>query len=193
VAGPESGVTVYGEQRGAALADYDGDGRVDLAVTQNGAETKLFRNEGAIPGLRVRLRGPLGNPSGIGAVLRLVFGQRMGPAREIHAGSGYWSQDSVVQVLATPDPPPKSRSAGPEATLVTPKSRKTRRKSPFISTANSNSFANPSGPTTPGNVETPFEAVLYPDCCTKCKSHVVGNWLEYPTLSLLYPEKLCRS
>ena len=24
----------------------------------------------------------------------------MGPAREIHGGSGYWSQDSVVQVMS---------------------------------------------------------------------------------------------
>ena len=79
--------------------DFDGDGRVDLAVTQNGAETKLYQNVGAKPGLRVRLAGPPGNPDGIGATMRPIFGQRMGPAREIHGGSGYWSQDSAVQVL----------------------------------------------------------------------------------------------
>src|SRR5207247_7734990 len=86
VPGQESGVKVYGEQRGAALCDYDADGRVDLVVTQNGAETKLFHNEGAKPGLRVRLRGQPGNLAGIGAVIRLVFGQKMGTAREILAG-----------------------------------------------------------------------------------------------------------
>jgi hypothetical protein len=96
---------VYGEQRGAALCDYDGDGRLDLVVTQNGAETKLYHNVGGKPGLRVRLKGPPGNPEGIGAQLRLKFGQSTGPAREIHAGSGYWSQDSVIQVLGTPEPP----------------------------------------------------------------------------------------
>ena len=37
--------------------------------------------------------------------MRLVFGQRWGPAREIHAGGGYWSQDSAVQVLGTPESP----------------------------------------------------------------------------------------
>ena len=36
---------------------------------------------------------------------RLRFGERFGPAREIHAGSGYWSQDSPVQVLGTSEPP----------------------------------------------------------------------------------------
>ena len=33
---------VYGEQRGAAAADYDRDARVDLVVTQNGAATRLY-------------------------------------------------------------------------------------------------------------------------------------------------------
>ncbi|NIN10938.1 MAG: hypothetical protein GTN62_05415 [Gemmatimonadales bacterium] len=99
VPGQVSGVIVYGDQRGAALADYDGDGRVDLVVSQNSAETKLYRNQGGTPGLRVRLVGPAGNPDAIGAVLRLVYRDRHGPAREIHAGSGYWSQDGPVQVL----------------------------------------------------------------------------------------------
>ncbi len=105
VPGQQSGVRVYGEQRGAAVADFDGDGRVDLVVTQNSAETKLFHNTQAKPGLRVRLQGPPGNLRGVGAVLRLKFGDHFGPAREIHAGSGYWSQDSVVQVMATPTAP----------------------------------------------------------------------------------------
>jgi hypothetical protein len=105
VPGHESGVEVYGEQRGAALADYDGDNRVDLAVSQNRAETKLYRNVGAVPGLRVQLEGSPGNPYGIGAVVRLHYGpNRAGPAREVRAGNGFWSQDSPVVVLGTPTP-----------------------------------------------------------------------------------------
>jgi hypothetical protein len=38
-------------------------------------------------------------------MVRLKFGEKLGPAREIHAGAGYWSQDSVVQVLPVPEPP----------------------------------------------------------------------------------------
>ncbi|UCF80521.1 MAG: VCBS repeat-containing protein [Acidobacteriota bacterium] len=100
VTGQESGVKVYGEQRGCAVGDFDRDGRVDLVVTQNGAETKLYRNVKAKPGLRVRLKGVKENPTGVGAVIRLEYeGGEKGPAREIHAGSGYWSQDGAVQVL----------------------------------------------------------------------------------------------
>ncbi|HKP13640.1 MAG TPA: CRTAC1 family protein, partial [Blastocatellia bacterium] len=105
VPGQVSGIKVYGEARGAALADYDRDGRVDLVVTQNGAATRLFKNVGARPGLRVRLAGAAGNLDGVGATVRLIFGSRSGPAREVHAGSGYWSQDSAAQVLGTPETP----------------------------------------------------------------------------------------
>ena len=65
----------------------------------------LFHNLTAKPGLRVRLSGPAGNPQGIGAAIQLKFHGHAGPLRELHSGSGYWSQDGVVQVMATPDPP----------------------------------------------------------------------------------------
>lgn len=105
VPGQISGISVYGDARGCAVADYDSDGRVDLIVAQNGAATRLYRNVGAKPGLRVRLNGPLGNPNGVGATVQLMYGARSGPVREIHAGSGYWSQDSVVQVLGGSETP----------------------------------------------------------------------------------------
>jgi hypothetical protein len=103
----ESGLAIYGEQRGAACADFDADGRVDLVVSQNGAETKLYKNAFARPGIRIHLRGPPGNPDAIGAVLRWLPVGGKSAAREVHCGSGYCSQDSPVQVLARPPGPAK--------------------------------------------------------------------------------------
>lgn len=97
-----SGIAMLGDQRGAAACDYDGDGRVDLAVGQNGAATRLWHNRTARPGLRVRLDGGAGNPLGIGARLQLVSAGRRGPVRELHAGAGYWSMDAATTVLALP-------------------------------------------------------------------------------------------
>ena len=105
VAGHVSGVTVYGEQRGAAFGDFDKDGRIDLAVSQNGAETKLYKNTRAEKGIRVQLIGLPGNVDAIGATVRLIFGGRYGPAREIQAGSGYAAQNSSVLVLGAPEQP----------------------------------------------------------------------------------------
>lgn len=102
--GQDSGVRVYGEQRGAALSDYDQDGRTDLVVTQNGSATKLYRNVAAKPGVRIRLAGPGENRTGLGAQVWLENDEWRGPAREIHAGSGYWSQDSAVQVVSPSRP-----------------------------------------------------------------------------------------
>jgi hypothetical protein len=47
----------------------------------------------------------------------------MGPAREIHAGSGYWSQDSAVAVMATPERPARLAirwSGGRQTTVEVP-------------------------------------------------------------------------
>ena len=91
-----SGVAVYGDARAAAVADFDADGRWDLAVGQNGAETLIFRGRGGAPGLRVRLSAA----AVAGARLRPRYADGSeGPAREIQFGSGYWSFNGSVQVL----------------------------------------------------------------------------------------------
>ena len=100
-----SGVVIYGDQRGAAASDLDGDGRIDLAVAQNSGRVRLFRNQSARPGLRVRLIGPPDNPEGIGARLRVEYGSGLGPVREVQSGSGYWSQNGAVQVMGLAEKP----------------------------------------------------------------------------------------
>jgi hypothetical protein len=101
-----SGISVFGEQRGAALVDFDHDGRVDVAVSQNSAATKLYANRSAKRGLRVELKGATSNPEAIGAQVRVIYpGDRKGPVRTIQAGSGYWSQDAAAPVLGLQERP----------------------------------------------------------------------------------------
>lgn len=117
----ESGIAVYGEGRGVAAGDYDQDGRVDLLMAQNGGELKLYRNQRARLGLRVRLQGGKSNPAGVGARMRLEANGAWGPVREVHAGSGYWSQDSFVQVLCSQQAPTRLEIRWPKgATSVVP-------------------------------------------------------------------------
>ena len=95
----KSGIAIYGEQRAAAVADFNQDGRPDLAVSQNGAQTKLFVNESKNQGLRITLKGAVENQTAIGAQLRLQDATGAGPTREIHSGAGWLSVDSPTQVL----------------------------------------------------------------------------------------------
>lgn len=100
VPGQDSGILVYGEQRGASAADLTGDGRLDLLVAQNGAETRLLLNQAAEPGLRVLLAGSPENLAAIGARLFLKYEDgSTGPKREVRAASGFGSQHGFVQVM----------------------------------------------------------------------------------------------
>jgi hypothetical protein len=101
-----SGIRIFGEQRGAALVDFNHDGRVDLAVSQNNRPTMLYVNRRAKPGLHVALQGGPSNPDAIGARLRMVYANdRKGPCRLVSAGSGYRSQDAAHQVLGLQETP----------------------------------------------------------------------------------------
>ena len=102
IASNESGFALYGEARGAALSDFDHDGRLDVVVGQNLGETKLYRNVRAVPGLRLILKGATQNLQAVGATARAVLkGGNLGPVREIRLGGGYWSQDSNQLLLGS--------------------------------------------------------------------------------------------
>lgn len=95
----KSGLFAYGEQRGCASADFDRDGRLDLAVGQNSAETKLFRNQGSARGLAVTLIGSARNVQAVGAAVRYKDKSARTHFREMQQGSGYWSVNSSTLLL----------------------------------------------------------------------------------------------
>jgi enediyne biosynthesis protein E4 len=99
VSASESGLEIFGDQRGAAACDFDHDGRLDLVVSQNSAATRLFRNDRGHAGRRVRLDAGEMNPFGIGSAVRLRAQDSAGPWREVQAGAGYCSQNSPILVL----------------------------------------------------------------------------------------------
>ncbi len=113
-----AGVNLAGDGRGAAVADFDGDGRTDVAVGQNLGPTVLLANRRGTPGLRVRLQGPPGNPWGVGARLRVRYAEGFGPAREVRLGGGFWSVDDPVQVLGLAGTPVAVQVHWPGETAV---------------------------------------------------------------------------
>jgi hypothetical protein len=97
----ESGLSVPYEARGLAVADYDGNGWVDIAVAVNNDHPLLFQNNGNTINnfIRVSLTGPATNPTGVGARVTVTLADGSTTMREVHAGSGYLSQDDSTHVF----------------------------------------------------------------------------------------------
>jgi hypothetical protein len=82
--------------RGAAYADIDNDGALDLLVTTNGGRAYLFHNEGTTGhSLRIKLQGVQSNRDGIGAVVRVTSGNGA-QSKMLRSGSSYLSQSELV-------------------------------------------------------------------------------------------------
>ncbi len=89
------------DSRGFAVADFDRDGDLDLAVNHNPGDAnrpelgqaRLYRNELAQdkPWIALELEGTVDNRDGVGAVVRVSSGDLV-QTRRLEAGSGYASQ-----------------------------------------------------------------------------------------------------
>jgi enediyne biosynthesis protein E4 len=86
--------------RGAAYADFDHDGDLDVLITTNHGPAYLFRNDGGNRNhwLRVRTVGTRSNRDGIGAVVRVASAG--GPQWSmVRSGSSYCSQSELIQTF----------------------------------------------------------------------------------------------
>lgn len=103
-AAPALGGTLAGEfvARGAAAADYDRDGDIDILMVENGGGAHLWRNrllENGTPDenpafLRVTLEGEASNREGLSSSVEVVLdGLRM--ERRVRTGSSYLSQSEL--------------------------------------------------------------------------------------------------
>jgi hypothetical protein len=82
--------------RGAAYADIDNDGDLDLAITENNGPAVLLRNDGGNKNhwLRVKLVGAQSNRDGIGAKVTVVSGGQK-QWSVVRSGSSYCSQSEL--------------------------------------------------------------------------------------------------
>jgi len=83
--------------RGAAYADFDHDGDLDVLISTNNGPAVLLRNDGGNRNhwLSVRLAGTKSNRDGIGAVVRVesAVGKQW---NTVHSGSSYCSQSDLA-------------------------------------------------------------------------------------------------
>lgn len=82
--------------RGAAYADYDGDGDLDIVLTQNQGPAVLLRNDSPQPGhyLHIRLRGTQSNRDGLGTEVRVYTPDGV-QRQTVRTGVSYFSQSTL--------------------------------------------------------------------------------------------------
>ena len=96
-----SGIWIYGSQRASVAADFNLDGCLDLAVTQNAGPVVHLENQSDGIGLRVELQTERANTFAIGANVWAQYQDgSFDPPPPVVAGSGYWSQNNLAPLLA---------------------------------------------------------------------------------------------
>jgi hypothetical protein len=113
----ESGLVVPGDAKGLAVMDLDRDGWPEFVVARNDQRALIFGNTGVAgrQPLSIALRGPAGNPTGIGARVTVEFADGSAQINEVSAGGGYLSQSSPTSFFSfsAANPPRKIRVRSP--------------------------------------------------------------------------------
>ena len=84
---------------GMVLADFDGDGDLDVIINNTWSAAEVYRNDGIAPRVAVRLKGRSPNTQGIGAKLKLLGGP-VTQTQEVIAGGHYASGSDPLRVFA---------------------------------------------------------------------------------------------
>jgi len=106
----ESNLVVPGDAKALAVLDLGDEGWPSFLVTRNNDTTLAFRNGGTAGHrpFRIVLKGPAGNPTGVGAKITVNFADGTSQTSEVYAGSGYYSQSTAASFFGYPDSnPPK--------------------------------------------------------------------------------------
>lgn len=126
-----AGVAALERSRGAALADFDQDGRLDLIVSNRRAPLMLYRNVTQNTGnwLRINLRQPGGNRDAIGATITVTTAQHTQTLQRLigggHAGGqllplhiGLGAAPSASMTVTWPDGTRSTHKTQPNQTLL---------------------------------------------------------------------------
>lgn len=118
-----SGLVVPGDAKALAVLDLDQDGWPDFLVSRNNDTSLAFRNNGVAnrQSFGLRLHGPPGNPTGVGARITVELADGTSETCEVYAGSGYYSQSSAECFFGYPaaNPPRTIRVRWPNGAIST--------------------------------------------------------------------------